>query len=478
MPWKTQYGSHYHMTQGCHGADIPCDTAGLSPCSDCCGAGSGDGGSGSSVIGAGSGMGGGSGSFAESAKQADRAGSGEATIDDYEGMYDPSMPVRRITETDKATVIEHENGIMEAVVDSSFIEGMAYIPGKDGEWDTITISFSPRYAEEHGLDHRHYAYTGDNVSREMFERIVSSDSVGRAANDLIWDKDTKTVFLQEDGGIPVGTIPRGILAADIGSKGMSGADVPSGPITVTGMIASDDSLTDVEGNISEIRSGKAAPQPVIVMMRKPDDADIRRRLENFGLRPTVDRQGFSDGLERSRHANKFGCFVDGKSPEALRDAKMFLSPDGLTGCAVMADGDIVGVFNANPTKKRAVIPLLELAKQNGGTKMDCYGEDLVHMYESCGYEAVGKIPFNADYIDHDDFNRPLLERQPDVYVLKLRDDPTDTHASTKDELDALPVFGDPETGYDDALAYRDRLLSEQQARQAERKVQQDEGQRG
>lgn len=37
MPFKTQYGSHYHMTEGCHGATIPCDTTGLTPCSDCCG---------------------------------------------------------------------------------------------------------------------------------------------------------------------------------------------------------------------------------------------------------------------------------------------------------------------------------------------------------------------------------------------------------------------------------------------------------
>lgn len=42
MPYKTRYGSHYHMTLGCHGADIPCDAGGLVPCSDCCGGGHGD----------------------------------------------------------------------------------------------------------------------------------------------------------------------------------------------------------------------------------------------------------------------------------------------------------------------------------------------------------------------------------------------------------------------------------------------------
>lgn len=465
MPFKTQYGSHYHMTEGCHGATIPCGTEGLSPCSDCCGGASGGGSPASSVAGPGSGSAGG-GSFSDTARQADEAG--EATLADYEGMYDPSMPVTRITETNKATVIEHENGIMEAVVDSSFIDGMSYVPGNDGEWDTITISFSPWYAEANGLNHLHYAYTGDKVSREMFERIVSSDSVGREANDLIHDSSIKTVFLQADGGIPVGTIPRGILASDIGASGMGGADTPDESITPSGMLASDESLTDVDGNLAEVREGKNTPQPVIVTMRMSDDETLRRRIEDFDLHPTVDRKGFSDGLEKSRQTNKFGCFVDGKSPEELGDAKMFMAPDGLTGCAVMADGDIVGVFNANPEKKGAVRPLLELAKQNGGTKMDCYGENLVHMYESCGYEAVAKIPFNGDYVEDNEFNRPLLKRKPDVYVLKLRENPDDTHTSTKDELDALPVFDDLDDGYGDALAYRSRLLAEQQARAGEK----------
>lgn len=39
MPFKTRYGDHYHVTWGCHGANIPCDTNGLEPCADCCGTG-------------------------------------------------------------------------------------------------------------------------------------------------------------------------------------------------------------------------------------------------------------------------------------------------------------------------------------------------------------------------------------------------------------------------------------------------------
>lgn len=49
MPFKTQYGKHYHMTQGCHGATIPCSMEGLEPCSDCCDGSQGAGGPGGSA---------------------------------------------------------------------------------------------------------------------------------------------------------------------------------------------------------------------------------------------------------------------------------------------------------------------------------------------------------------------------------------------------------------------------------------------
>lgn len=39
MPYKTRYGTHYHMTEGCCGAAEPCSAAGLAPCSICCGKG-------------------------------------------------------------------------------------------------------------------------------------------------------------------------------------------------------------------------------------------------------------------------------------------------------------------------------------------------------------------------------------------------------------------------------------------------------
>ena len=37
MPYRTERGTHYHMTRGCCGAKISCGTKGLAPCSICCG---------------------------------------------------------------------------------------------------------------------------------------------------------------------------------------------------------------------------------------------------------------------------------------------------------------------------------------------------------------------------------------------------------------------------------------------------------
>lgn len=42
MPFRTEHGTHYHMTSGCCNATIPCDVTGLAPCSICCGTGNAD----------------------------------------------------------------------------------------------------------------------------------------------------------------------------------------------------------------------------------------------------------------------------------------------------------------------------------------------------------------------------------------------------------------------------------------------------
>lgn len=183
------------------------------------------------------------------------------------------------------------------------------------------------------------------------------------------------------------------------------------------------------------------------------DGRTRNDLESH-VWPFRDGYGFHECLERGRQNKKWGCCVDNHDAEDLDRMKLFLSDDNNYGIAVEKDGNICCAFNCGSTPN--VVPtLLKIAKENGGTKMDCYGRVLVNMYEQNGFKPVARIPFNADYVDKTEFNKPLLENKFDVYALCLRKEGEPAHISTQQELDNLPTFED----YDEALNYRDKILS-------------------
>ena len=183
---------------------------------------------------------------------------------------------------------------------------------------------------------------------------------------------------------------------------------------------------------------------------------------------TSDPQLFSTALEEARQKNPHGLMVSPKTVEELNQPGTitFMSADNMAGALVTADGDIEAVFkNPQSKAKKAVTPLLITAVENGGHKLDCYGEGLVQKYNQSGFEAVAKIPFNAGEAEDG-----WTYGKQDVYVLKLRDGVTAQdiagrlgmneadggfHMQTAAELDNLPVFDD----YDEALAYRDSLLT-------------------
>lgn len=187
-------------------------------------------------------------------------------------------------------------------------------------------------------------------------------------------------------------------------------------------------------------------------------------IANLELERTTNSDRFDMSIKMAKKANKNGACVDTHPKDELDTFKLILANDGMAGVAVKPDGDITAVFkNSNSSAKGAVNDLIITARANGGVKMDCYGQFLVNAYEKCGYTVVARIPFNADYVD-DPF---LLKTRPDVYALMKNTDDMDTvikknaakayKLSTQAELDNLPTF----TDYDEALAYRDRLLAEQ-----------------
>lgn len=205
-----------------------------------------------------------------------------------------------------------------------------------------------------------------------------------------------------------------------------------------------------------------------------DSPEVQAALERNGATPlelrdtTSDPQLFSSALEEARQNNPHGLMVSPKTVEELSQpgTRTFMSADNMAGVLVTPDGDIEAVFkNPKSDARQAVTPLLITAVENGGRKLDCYGIGLVKKYNKKGFEAVAKIPFNAGEAE-----AGWTYGKQDVYVLKLRDGVTAQdiagrlgmneadggfHMQTDAELANLPVFDD----YDEALAYRDSLLT-------------------
>lgn len=183
---------------------------------------------------------------------------------------------------------------------------------------------------------------------------------------------------------------------------------------------------------------------------------------------TSDPQLFSTALEEARQKNPHGLMVSPKTVEELSQpgTRTFMSADNMAGALVTEDGDIEAVFkNPQSKAKQAATSLLITAVENGGRKLDCYGKDLVSTYNKRGFEAVARIPFNAGEVEDG-----WTYGNQDVYVMKLHDGVTAQdiagqlgksemdggfHMQTDAELANLPVFDD----YDEALAYRDSLLT-------------------
>lgn len=174
---------------------------------------------------------------------------------------------------------------------------------------------------------------------------------------------------------------------------------------------------------------------------------------------------FYNAILKAKHDDKdFGDYVDDHSAIDYRDMKLFLTDNSDAGVAIEKDGNINSVFkNKNSKRKGVVDDLLQTARDNGGDRLDCYGDGLVNMYSRNGFEPVARIPFNPEYTT----SEQLLKNKPDVYVMKRTSQSTKSVQSaikrdsykkwTPEELSKLPTFTG-ETGYDDALRYRDSLI--------------------
>lgn len=183
---------------------------------------------------------------------------------------------------------------------------------------------------------------------------------------------------------------------------------------------------------------------------------------------TADPARYAQALLAGRISDaKNGWCVTPKSAQELTDGNVrtLMNESGTVGVGIAPDGDIVAVFkNPNGGPKKALDTLMPIAIEQGGTKLDCYGEGLVRTYEKYGFTAVARVEFNPEYANE---GWTPDKGQPYIYFMAHNGQSASQVASsigtyphaTQEQLAALPTYGKDD--YDAAMTYRDSLLEKQ-----------------
>lgn len=262
-------------------------------------------------------------------------------------------------------------------------------------------------------------------------------------------------------GLPGGTGTERVSGADAGALPVSG-QAPGGMEAGTQV---------VPGGVQGESGGGASQNDLRVsgelrVSDKLQEAQRQRGTPTYAVKDTTaDPVSYEQALTAGRNSDpENGWCVTPKSAQQLKDGNVrtFMNDNGTVGVGIAPDGDIVAVFkNKNGGPPKALDTMMPIAIEQGGDRLDCYGEGLAKLYAKYGFEPVAKVEFNKTYANE---GWTPDKGEPYIYVMKHNGDSADTVAQkmgtypkiTDDQLAALPTYG--KNDYDAALAYRDSLM--------------------
>ena len=216
------------------------------------------------------------------------------------------------------------------------------------------------------------------------------------------------------------------------------------------------------------------------------EAQRQRGTPTYAVKDTTaDPVSYEQALTAGRNSDTVnGWCVTPKSAQELKDGNVrtFMNDNGTVGVGIAPDGDIVAVFkNKNGGPPKALDTMMPIAIEQGGDRLDCYGEGLVKVYARYGFEPVARVEFNSEYANP---GWDASKDEPFIYVMKHNGDSADTVVRkmgdypkyTKEQLEALPTYG--KNDYDAAMAYRDSLMGKNSPQVVDSSGQSTEGGQG
>ena len=281
-------------------------------------------------------------------------------------------------------------------------------------------------------------------------------------NPIQGGTENGTGLQSTDGtGLPGGTGTERVSGADAGTLPVSG-QTPGGMEAGTQVVPGGVQGESGGGNSqNDLRvSGE------LRVSDKLQEAQRQRGTPTYAVRDTTaDPVSYEQALTAGRNSDpENGWCVTPKSAQQLKDGNVrtLMNDNGTVGVGIAPDGDIVAVFkNKNGGPAKALDTMMPIAIEQGGDRLDCYGEGLAKLYAKYGFEPVARVEFNKTYANE---GWSPDKGEPYIYVMKHNGDSADTVAQkmgtypkiTDDQLAALPTYG--KNDYDAALAYRDSLM--------------------
>jgi len=147
---------------------------------------------------------------------------------------------------------------------------------------------------------------------------------------------------------------------------------------------------------------------------------------DFFILPATDQNAarFYELLSSAKEASDYGWMVDANDPEFFKNTLMVLASDGKAGFAITRDLNIVSVFNhPDSYYSGASMPMIRLAVELGGRKLDAFNTVLPDLYAMNGFAPASKLKFDP-YFAPDDwpakelFSETELGNQYRSYILR------------------------------------------------------------
>lgn len=107
-------------------------------------------------------------------------------------------------------------------------------------------------------------------------------------------------------------------------------------------------------------------------------------------------EAFAKDITESKAGSPYGAAVAVYPTDEYNQMRLFSTPDTKAGFALHGD-DIISVYRKPDGPKNVVGPILDLATQNGGRRLDCFDTVLPSLYAQHGFKAVARLPFNDEY---------------------------------------------------------------------------------